>query len=210
MTVLDRVRTAGIIGVLRAPDPDTALRAIDALVAGGIVAVEVTYSTPEVAKVLVRAREQHPDLLLGTGTLTTVEQVAESVGAGAEFLVTPGYDEPVAAAMLAAGRVTMIGALTPSEVMRAQRAGADAVKIFPASLGGPGFLKALREPFPGLRAVPTGGVSAANLGEWFAAGAFAAGAAGSLCPPALLAAGDFATVRANAAAFTAALAEVSR
>jgi 2-dehydro-3-deoxyphosphogluconate aldolase / (4S)-4-hydroxy-2-oxoglutarate aldolase len=210
MTVLDRVRGAGIIGVLRAPDPDTALRAIDALVAGGLTAVEVTFSTPSVGTVLTRAREQHPDLLLGTGTLTTVEQVAESVGAGAEFLVSPGYDEPVATAALASGRVSMIGALTPSEVMRAQRAGADAVKIFPASLGGPAFLRALREPFAGLRAVPTGGVSPGNLGEWFAAGAFATGAGGSLCPPAALATGDYDTVRANAAAFTAALAGVDR
>jgi 2-dehydro-3-deoxyphosphogluconate aldolase/(4S)-4-hydroxy-2-oxoglutarate aldolase len=157
--VLAAIERSAVIAVLRAPSPDAALRTIDALVAGGITAVEVTYSTPDVPSVLVRARERHPDLLFGVGTVTEAAQVGESVDAGARFLVSPGYQASIAEAMLACGRVSMIGALTPSEVMAVRAAGADVVKLFPAGLGGPGFLKALREPFAGLRAIPTGGMS---------------------------------------------------
>ena len=142
--------------------------------------------------------------------MTTADQVQRSVAAGAQFVVSPGYDAAVARAMRGTDTISVIGALTPSEVMRARRAGADLVKIFPASMGGPAFLKALREPFPDLRAMPTGGVSVSNLAEWFNAGAFAVGASGQLCPQQLLVDGDYAAIRRAATAFTQAVAQVQR
>ncbi|WP_210495699.1 bifunctional 4-hydroxy-2-oxoglutarate aldolase/2-dehydro-3-deoxy-phosphogluconate aldolase [Patulibacter sp. SYSU D01012] len=207
MTVLDDLRDAGVIATLRAPSTAAALGAVEALLAGGLRAVEVTYTTPNVPEVLRALKERHgDDVLLGAGTLLDPHQAAEAAEAGAEYLVSPGLDDELVAAMRATGTVTMGGAMTPTEVMRARRLGVDVVKLFPGALGGPAHLKALRAPLPDLAYMPTGGVSADNLHEWFAAGAIAVGAGGELCPAAALASGDFDAVRERAERFAAALA----
>jgi 2-dehydro-3-deoxyphosphogluconate aldolase/(4S)-4-hydroxy-2-oxoglutarate aldolase len=126
------------------------------------------------------------------------------VDAGARFVVSPGIDDGVLAAAREAGVLAMPGALTPTEVMRAVSLGAQAVKLFPASIGGPAMLRALREPFPDCAFVPTGGVSAENVGEWFEAGAHAVGAGSSLCPTAEIAAGRFDAISDRAERFAAA------
>jgi 2-dehydro-3-deoxyphosphogluconate aldolase/(4S)-4-hydroxy-2-oxoglutarate aldolase len=206
MNVLDDLRDAGVIATLRAPSTAAALGAVEALLAGGIRAVEVTYTTPDVPAVLRAVRERHgDDVLLGAGTLLDVHQAAEAADAGAEYLVSPGLDDELVAAMQATGKVTMGGAMTPTEVMRARRLGVDVVKLFPGSLGGPAHLKALRAPLPGLAYMPTGGVSADNLHEWFAAGAIAVGAGGELCPAGALAEGRYDDIRERAERFSAAL-----
>lgn len=203
---VDDLRRIGVIATLRAPSVEVALGAVDALRAGGISAVEVTFTTPDVPEVLRALTERHDDaLLLGAGTITEPSQAEVAAQAGAAYLVSPGFDEEVFAAMQATGRLTMAGAFTPSEVMRVRRSGTDVVKLFPGSLGGPALLKALRGPFPDLVCVPTGGVSAHNLAAWLAAGAVAVGAGSELCPPAALKAGDFAQVTQNALQFVAAL-----
>ena len=194
---LDRLRDARVIAVIRAPDAEGAIRAVDALVRGGVTGIEITYSTPDVPRVLAAVAERH-DVLLGAGTVTAPGQAEEAVAAGAEFLVSPGLDDDVMAAMRATGALTMGGALTPTEVMRAVRLGADVVKVFPASLGGPGYLKSLRGPFPDVPFVPTGGVSAGNLGEWLDAGAIAVGAGGELCSADDIAAGRFEAIERRA------------
>ena len=107
--------------------------------------------------------------------------------------------------MLATGRVTMLGALTPTEVMVARRLGAHVVKIFPASLGGPAYLQSLRGPFPAVPFMPTGGVNAGNIAHWFAAGAVAVGAGSELVSAAAMKAGDWDAISATARAFIAAL-----
>ncbi|MGX6447385.1 bifunctional 4-hydroxy-2-oxoglutarate aldolase/2-dehydro-3-deoxy-phosphogluconate aldolase [Patulibacter sp. S7RM1-6] len=207
MSVLDDLRDAGVIATLRAPSTEAALGAVEALLAGGVRAVEVTYTTPNVPEVLRALKERHGDeVLLGAGTLLDPHQAAEAADAGAEYLVSPGLDDELVAAMQATGKVTMGGAMTPTEVMRARRLGVDVVKLFPGALGGPAHLKALRAPLPDLAYMPTGGVSPDNLDQWFAAGAIAVGAGGELCPGAALAAGDFDDVRARAERFSAALA----
>ncbi len=206
--VSDALQRSAVVAVLRAPSVDTALHAIEALVRGGLTAIEVTYSTPNVPFVLSRVRDIHERLTHGVGTVTEAWQVEESVAAGAQFIVSPGIDDAVIAAMHASGRTAVVGAITPSEIMRARQAGMSLVKIFPASLGGPAYLRALREPFPDLRAIPTGGVSAGNLADWFEAGAFAVGASGQLCPQNLLRAGDYDAIYRNAVAFTEAVARV--
>lgn len=202
--VLVRLEDAVVVAVLRAPSADAAVRTVDALVAGGVRAVEITYSTPDVAVALRAVRERHPDLLLGAGTITHPAQAEESVTAGAEFLVSPGTLPDVTRAMLATGSVVLSGALSPTEVMTAVDLGADVVKLFPAGLGGPGLLKALRGPFPDVPFCPTGGVDAGNLAEWVAAGAVAVGAGGELCPAAAIREGRWDVITEAARRFRAA------
>lgn len=203
---LERIAELGLLAVLRAPDSDGARRAIDALVEVGVRGIEVTYSTPDAATVIAAVSEDYGEgVVLGAGTVTTAAQASEAAEAGARFLVSPGLDDEVLAAMLATGLTTMAGALTPTEVMRATRLGVDVVKVFPGSLGGPSYLRSLRGPFPGVPFMPTGGVSAANVGDWFAAGAMAVGAGGELASAKDIRDGDFGTVREKGRAFVAAI-----
>ncbi len=202
---LDLLRRNPIVAVLRAPTAEVALSTVDALVAGGVTAIEVTYSTPDAAGVIREVARRHgAGVYLGAGTITTPEQAAEAAEAGAQFLVSPGSVPRIAAAIQATGCVTMLGVLTPTEVMVAQDLGADVVKVFPASLGGPAYLRALRGPFPNAVLMPTGGVNAGNLAEWFAAGAIAVGAGGDLVSSAAMASGDWLAITASARAFVAA------
>ncbi|HEV7624129.1 MAG TPA: bifunctional 4-hydroxy-2-oxoglutarate aldolase/2-dehydro-3-deoxy-phosphogluconate aldolase [Amnibacterium sp.] len=203
------LRAAGVVAVLRAPTADAAVSATDALVRGGITGIEITYSTPDAAGAIARIAERYGDLVyLGAGTVLTPEHAVEAVRAGAVFLVSPGLDEPVAAAMRATGAAMLLGALTPTEVMAARRLGSAVVKLFPASLGGPAYLRSLRGPFPSTPLMPTGGVTADNLGEWYAAGAVAVGAGSELCPPAAMASGRWDLIEATARRFATALAAV--
>lgn len=203
---LARIRSAGVLAVLRAPSADAAIAAADALIAGGVRGIEVTYSTPDVPAALAGIRTRHGDgVVLGAGTLLDPPQAAEAAAAGAQYLVAPGLDDELVEAMAATGAVVMAGAVTPTEVMRARRLPVDVVKLFPGSLGGPALLKALRGPFPDLAFLPTGGVSAANVGEWLAAGALAVAAGGELCPASELRDGDWDDVTARARSFAGAL-----
>jgi len=202
---LAELRRATVVAVLRAPSAEAAVQATDALVAGGVTGIEITYSTPDAAAVIREVRRRHGDAVhLGAGTVLTPSQAGEAVAAGAEFLVSPGTEATLAAAMLETGATVLSGALTPSEVMAVVALGVHVVKLFPASLGGPAFLRALRGPFPDVSFVPTGGVNADNLGEWLAAGAVAVGAGGELCPAKAMATGDWAAITSSAARFSAA------
>lgn len=204
---LSRARTAGVLAVLRAPSPESALEAADAIIRGGIPGIEVTYTTPDAPAVIRELIARHGDAAyIGAGTVTTPEQAAAAAEAGAEFLVSPGTLPALTRAMLDTGRVVMTGALTPTEVMTALELGVDVVKIFPASLGGPPYLGALRGPFPDAPLMPTGGVKPENVADWFAAGAVAVGAGGDLANSASITAGDWADLEARAARFAAALA----
>jgi 2-dehydro-3-deoxyphosphogluconate aldolase/(4S)-4-hydroxy-2-oxoglutarate aldolase len=191
-----------VVAVLRAPSADAALGATEALLAGGVTGIEITYSTPDAAAVIAELRRRHgDDIYLGAGTVLTAEHARESADAGAQFLVSPGTSPGLAEAMLATGLTVLSGALTPSEVMAAVAAGVHVVKIFPASLGGPTFLRSLRGPFPDVPFVPTGGVDADNLGDWLAAGAVAVGAGSELCSSAAMRAGDWSAITASARRF---------
>lgn len=206
-TTLARIAELGLLAVLRGPSPELTIAMVDALVAGGVLGIEITYTTPNAPEVLAALdRKYGAHILLGMGTLTAPAQVAEAQAAGARFLVSPHCDAQLGGLMVASGLPAMIGALTPTEVLQAHRLGADVVKIFPGALGGPAYLKSLRGPFPHVAMMPTGGVSAANVGEWFAAGAVAVGAGSELCPPAWASAGRFAEISARAAEFVAAVA----
>jgi 2-dehydro-3-deoxyphosphogluconate aldolase/(4S)-4-hydroxy-2-oxoglutarate aldolase len=202
VNVLERLRSAVVVAVVRGPDAESAMAGITAAVAGGLRAIEVTYTTPGAAGVVARLRRDFgDDVLVGAGTVTTPEQAAESAEADAEFLVSPGTTESVASAMRKTGLPFALGALTPSEVMRAVELGADVVKLFPSSLGGPSYLKLLREPLPDVRLMPTGGVRAADLRAWLDAGAFCVGAGGALMSADLLARGELDEITRRARAF---------
>jgi 2-dehydro-3-deoxyphosphogluconate aldolase/(4S)-4-hydroxy-2-oxoglutarate aldolase len=202
---LDEIRRIGVIAVLRAPSEALALQTVDALVAGGVTGIEITYSTPNAADVVRSLDQLHGSrIVLGMGTLTRPEQVDEARSAGARFVVSPHTKAGLAEAMVASGLATMIGALSPTEIEDAYARGADIVKIFPASLVGPSYIKSLRGPFPDIPMMPSGGVSAANLGEWLEAGAVAVSAGGELCPIEWAAQGRFAEITARAREFVAA------
>jgi len=194
-TVLDKIKDLGLLAVIRGPSKELTLQMVEALVAGGVTGIEITYTTPRAAEVVQALDETFDaEIVLGMGTLTDPAQAAEAAQAGAKFLVSPHTEAELAAAMTGTGLAVMLGAFTPSEVMQAVRLGSDVVKIFPGSLGGPAYMKALRGPFPGIPMMPTGGVDENNLKDWFAAGAFAVGAGSKLCPKQLAVDGRFAEI----------------
>lgn len=205
-TTLQKIQELGLLAVIRGPSKELTLRMVDALVAGGVLGIEITYTTPQAAEVVAALNSRYGEaIVLGMGTLTEPAQAEEARQAGATFLVSPGCEPELGQAMSATGLPVMLGALTPTEVMQAVRLGSDVVKIFPGSLGGPAYMKALHGPLPDVLMMPTGGVSESNLKDWFAAGAFAVGAGSNLCPKALAVAGRFDEITEIARQFNAAV-----
>lgn len=200
--VLEKVKELGLLAVIRGPSPELTVKMVEALVQGGVKGIEITYSTPN-AEDVVKALAGKFDntILLGMGTLTKPEQAISAKNAGAMFLVSPVCEDSLVKAMIDSGLLTMAGALTPTEVFRAYNLGVDVVKIFPGSLGGPSYVKALKGPFPYIPMMPTGGVNAANAADWFAAGVVAVGAGSESCPPQLAKEGRFSEISQNAADF---------
>jgi 2-dehydro-3-deoxyphosphogluconate aldolase/(4S)-4-hydroxy-2-oxoglutarate aldolase len=206
MADLLKLRQTGILAVVRAPSTESAIRGAAALLEGGVTGLEITYSTPDAPAVIRALRAEYGDkIYLGAGTVLTRAQAEDAVDAGAEFLVSPGTVAGTVTAMKATGSLVMAGALTPTEVLTAVGLGADVVKIFRASRGGPSYFRALRGPLPDVPLMPTGGVTPGNIGDWFDAGAVAVGAGGDLCSTADLAAGRYDLVREKALNFSAAL-----
>ncbi|UYM04962.1 bifunctional 4-hydroxy-2-oxoglutarate aldolase/2-dehydro-3-deoxy-phosphogluconate aldolase [Solicola gregarius] len=179
--VLPRLFDAGLVMVVRAPSADDAIAAITAARRGGIEVVEVTFTTPDAVQAIARVRTAYDDVLVGAGTVLSRVDAEAAVDAGAQFVVSPGLDLDLL--RWAPTDIAVVpGVLSPSEVMRANRAGADAVKLFPAHTVGPAHLRALLAPFPGLRVIPTGGVTPDNAADWLEAGAAAVGIGGALSP----------------------------
>lgn len=184
--VLKKTGELGLLAVVRGESRQAAMEVVGALVEGGVLGIEVTFTTPEAPQVIRDLGSEYgDDILLGAGTVITPEQVDQAAEAGSTFLVSPGCDPDLLPAMLETGLLVLPGVLTPSEVMLARRLGAPALKFFPGSSGGPSHLKALLGPFPDVSFIPTGGVSADNVPDWFAAGALAVGAGSALAPPSL-------------------------
>jgi 2-dehydro-3-deoxyphosphogluconate aldolase/(4S)-4-hydroxy-2-oxoglutarate aldolase len=206
--VLERVKSIGVIAVIRGPSEGLTLKMVEALIAGSVTGIEITYSTPNAEAVVAALAKRFGDaILLGMGTLTDPAQAVSAQAAGARFLVSPVCEPELVQAMTATGLAVMAGALTPTEVLRAYRLGSDVVKVFPGSLTGPGYIKALKGPFPYIPMMPTGGVSAGNVKEWFAAGVAAVGAGSELCPPQLAKDGKFDEISRRAAEFMSAVGE---
>ena len=204
--VLKKIGELGAILIVRCETEAEALAGIRAVLAGGIQAVEITFTVPGAPAVIRRVKKEFGEtVLLGAGTVLTPEQAEDAVDAGALYLLAPNSDEKVIGAAKRLGVPIIPGAFTPTEVARAWDLGADAVKIFPASLGGPAYLRALRAPLPHIPLVPTGGVDERTIGEFFRAGAFAVGAGGALFDRQRLQARDYAGMTEVARRFMAAL-----
>ncbi len=199
---LKQITEEKLVAVIRGPSPELTIKMVEALVEGGVTGIEITYSTPNAEEVVHLLDKQFGDrILLGMGTLTHVEQAQSAASAGAKFLVSPICDPELVKAMVMSGLVTMAGAFTPTEVELAYRLGSDIVKVFPGSLAGPAYIKALKGPFPNIPLMPTGGVTKDNVKEWFAAGVVAVGAGSELCPPQLAKEGRFSEISKLATEF---------
>ena len=189
--VQQQLEAAGIIPVLRAASFEEAMGLVEALVAGGITVMEVTMTVPGAIDVLRELKRSYGSkLLLGAGTVIDAGECEATIDAGAEFVVSPSFHPDVVAQTKGRGKVSLPGALTPSEVITAWRAGADFVKVFPCSaMGGASYLKSLKAPFPYLRLVPTGGVTLETAASFLQAGASALGVGADLVNVAAIAKG---------------------
>jgi 2-dehydro-3-deoxyphosphogluconate aldolase / (4S)-4-hydroxy-2-oxoglutarate aldolase len=192
LSALNRLLQIGILPVVRAASADEAIAIGDAVVAGGIEALEITMTVPGAVEVVGQVSRRYGDrLLIGAGTVLDAEQARQSIEAGARFIVSPIVDEDTIATCRAAQVVVLPGALTPTEVVRAWRAGADLVKVFPCgAVGGASYIKALKAPLPEVRLVPTGGVTLETVAAFFAAGASAVGVGADLCDVAAIRRGE--------------------
>lgn len=170
-----------VVAVLRANHAREYGPVIESLVAGGIRSIELTLSTAGVFEHLPSlARHFGPDVEIGVGTITTAAEAEQALDSDAVFLVTPITDAGVISAAVARGVPVYPGGLTPTELFSGWSAGATAVKVFPASTVGPGYISQLRGPFPGIEVIPSGGVSIDDAAAWISAGAIAVSLGGPL------------------------------
>jgi len=203
MTIQDAIRRIGEIGIIpvvRATSVDEATRAVEAICGGGIPIVEITMTVPNAVSVIREVAQQYRGrAVVGAGTVTSAPQAEQCIAAGAEFLVSPGLSAAVLAFARGSGVLAIPGALTPTELMSAQDQGAQLVKIFPCgNVGGPKYIKSLKAPFPSACLIPTGGVNAANAGDFIAAGAFALGVGADLVDAKALREGNLEKISAGA------------
>jgi 2-dehydro-3-deoxyphosphogluconate aldolase/(4S)-4-hydroxy-2-oxoglutarate aldolase len=179
--IVSLLEDSGLVAIIRASSADYVLPVAEALLAGGVVAVEVTMTTPDALKAIQEARRAlPPQALVGVGTVLDAPTCRAAVAVGAEFVVSPICRLELIAAAHQADRPVMLGAYTPTEAQLAHEAGADFIKIFPADGLGPAYIKALRAPLPHLRIVPTGGVDLQTVGLFLKAGCVALGVGSSL------------------------------
>jgi 2-dehydro-3-deoxyphosphogluconate aldolase/(4S)-4-hydroxy-2-oxoglutarate aldolase len=199
LTALTRER---LLAIIRGADPEAAIVASLLLLESGIRFLEVSLVTTDAARVIREIVRLAPEgCVIGAGTVLTRDDVARAADSGAAFMVTPAVTDAVAESV-ARGIPVLAGALTPTEAVSALSLGATAVKLFPASIGGPAYLRALRDPLPGVPFVPVGGVDAVLAAEYFAAGAVAVGVGSPLVGDAVRG-GDLGALRARTATFLA-------
>jgi len=180
----DRIREIGILPAIRVPTAEDALFAARQMLKWGIPIVELTTTVPGAIGVLEELKRTDPELIVGAGTVLDVETARACVHAGAAFITSPGFDDEIVDFTLKHKVAAIPGALTPSEIMRAHKAGADIVKVFPcANVGGPEYIRALRNPFPRVAMIASGGVNQQSAGPFIRAGATALGIRGELIPP---------------------------
>jgi 2-dehydro-3-deoxyphosphogluconate aldolase/(4S)-4-hydroxy-2-oxoglutarate aldolase len=193
------LEAAGVVAVIRLKDPGKLRGVVDALVEGGVRALEVTMTVPGAVDLIRAIKPTLPDgFLLGAGTVTDAATAARVIDAGASFVVSPVFRRDVLTEAHRHDVAALPGCFTPTEILDAWEAGADIVKVFPATALGPTFFKDVRGPLPHVKLMPTGGVTIENAGTWIQAGAVAVGIGTSLLDAKAIAAGDFAVIAANA------------
>jgi 2-dehydro-3-deoxyphosphogluconate aldolase / (4S)-4-hydroxy-2-oxoglutarate aldolase len=190
--IVRQIEHGGIVAVIRLQDGSKLRAVVDALAEGGITALEVTMTVPRAIELIGKIAPTLPSgFLLGAGTVVDPDTARAAIRAGARYIVSPVFRPAVIEASHAEGAAAMPGCFSPTEILAAWDAGADVVKVFPATALGPSYFKDLRGPMPQVRLMPTGGVSLENAGEWIRAGAVAIGVGGALVDPKLVAAGNF-------------------
>lgn len=209
--IMQHVLTERAIAVVRLDDGEQLVQVGEALHAGGITVIEFTLTTPGALEMLKQASAHfNGQVFLGAGTVLDPETARAAILAGAEFIVTPTLNLETIAMCKRYGKPIIAGAMTPTEMLTGWEAGADLVKVFPASnLGGPDYLKAVLAPLPQLRLVPTGGVSADDAAGYLRAGAAAVAVGGNLVSRLAVASGDWETITAEAQRLVAAVRSVA-
>ena len=203
---LQIIRETGIIAIMRAGNSERLLAAAEAILAGGVRAVEVTMTTPGALEVIKAAAKRFQGkLLFGVGSILDAQTARSAILSGAHFIVAPTINFDVIQLCNRYSVPVMPGCYTPTEALAAWEAGADMIKLFPATVGGPGFVKALLAPLPQLEIVPVGGVDLTNAADFIRAGSTALGVGSSLVNQELLDSGDMAELTRRAAAFVEAV-----
>lgn len=202
-SALEHIRTVGLIPIVRTPSAEDAVRAAEAIIASGIGIAEITMTVPNALRVMEQVTKRFGgQALIGAGTILDPESCASVIAAGADFIVTPSFDPRVIETARHHNKPCLPGALTPTEVLAAWRAGADLVKVFPCGpVGGPKYIKALKAPFPEIELVPTGGVNLDTTAEFIRAGASAVAVGGELVDLKSLRAGNIDAITATAKKF---------
>ena len=197
--VVAAMEAGGVVAVIRMKEPDKLRAVVDALMEGGVKALEVTMTVPGAIDLIAKLAPTLPaGFLLGAGTVTDADTARRAISAGAQFVVGPVFRPEVIAACHDLDVAAMPGCFSPTEILTAWEAGADVVKVFPATALGPGYLKDVRGPLPQVKLMPTGGVTVENAGDWIKAGAVAVGAGTALVDPKAIASGDFAVITEKA------------
>lgn len=205
--VLATILKAKVVAVIRMKDAARVAEVAAALLRGGIGALEITMTVPGAVEIIrSMARDKAPGTLVGAGTVLDAGTATDVIAAGADFVVSPVTDRDMLGACRDAGVLVAPGAFTPTEILSAWRAGADIVKVFPATSLGPQFFRDLRGPLPQVRVMPTGGVTLENAAEFIAAGAAAVGIGTALVDAKSVEAGDWAGLEARARRLAASLA----
>jgi 2-dehydro-3-deoxyphosphogluconate aldolase/(4S)-4-hydroxy-2-oxoglutarate aldolase len=203
--IIARLTDPGIIAVVRAQKSEQVIPLSEALLAGGVIAIEITMTTPNAIAAIRDARQKLGErALIGVGTILDADTCRSALQAGAEFVVTPVLRPEFVPIVHAAERPIMLGAYTPTEAQTAHEAGADFIKIFPADTLGPGYIKGIRAPLPHLRIVPTGGVDVHNVADFLKAGCAALGVGSSLVSAKILQDANWPELTRKAAEFVAA------
>ncbi|MEX2190561.1 MAG: bifunctional 4-hydroxy-2-oxoglutarate aldolase/2-dehydro-3-deoxy-phosphogluconate aldolase, partial [Bacteroidota bacterium] len=173
---LQHILTNGVVAVIRMKDPAKLMKVIEAIRVGGVKCIEITMTVPGAVEVIREVSKSAPsDVLIGAGTVTDVKTADAVIDAGATFVVGPILNLDIVARCRERNVVVMPGCFTPTEIFTAWKAGADIIKVFPATSLGPKYFKDIAGPFPDIRMMPTGGVTIDNVGEWVKAGAVAVG-----------------------------------
>ena len=197
-----QITDAGVVAVIRAQSKDQLLDIARALLEGGVPAIEVTMTTPKaIAGIELLADQLGDRAAVGVGTVLDAPTCRDAIAAGAQFVVSPILDEDVIAATKRYGKISIPGGFTPTEILRAWTAGADVVKVFPATSLGPGYFKDILAPLPQLKLTPTGGVDLKTAADWIKAGAACLGVGSALVTKDAMAKGDWGSIAKNARAF---------
>nr|WP_204671841.1 bifunctional 4-hydroxy-2-oxoglutarate aldolase/2-dehydro-3-deoxy-phosphogluconate aldolase [Gracilibacillus alcaliphilus] len=181
MTTLQEIYTHRLVAIIRGVPGAEIMNVVEALYQGGIRIIEITVDTPNVFQWIAKVREIYQDqIVVGAGTVLDAETARAAIMAGAQFILSPTVDKETIAITKRYGAVSIPGAMTPTEILTAFESGGDIIKVFPATVLGPGYLKDIKGPLPQIPVMPTGGVDVDNISEYFAVGAVAAGIGSSL------------------------------